>query len=146
MSVGFFAEKYEKNDLLMILEETSTYVNEVITRSASRESTPAETIAFLDMEVENLRQEIADDTKKINKDAKMTELAIFSDPILLEIQKRHIQQARIGNCGEHVVMAITYLLENYKDNLKNYTIDVLITGASKNYMNHVFLRISDKKS
>jgi hypothetical protein len=138
----------KQKELPDILKEASDYAHEVITCSASLESTPPEDIAFNDMSVSNMRSDICMYAKVLNPDLysdSIPDELSYTDPEILEISKRNILGNRAGNCGEYLVLALTYMLEKYKDQLMHVTFRVMCAGT-QGHLNHVYLHIEDRKN
>lgn len=129
------------DNLPSILSNAIDHAHSIIRESASLITTPPEDIAFNDIEIQNMRAIICDKAKQINPTLYSNNISDelgFSDPQVLEISKRCINETRIGNCGEFVVLALTYLLDNHKDTLKKYDVSVMKSG------DHVYLYLQKK--
>jgi|GEM_PF-2765434 len=144
-----FINNVEKDRLISILKKAHQYAHTVIKSSATLPTTPIEDVVFIDDTVSNMRMDIFQSIKSIYgyHEIHASDLANhlgFSDPLAIEIKKRHIEKSEIGNCGEFVILALAYLLAHHKKELKNYYISVMASGPNLSSMSHAYLRIFAK--
>lgn len=131
-----------------MLQEASDYAHKIILTSGTLVSTPQEDIAFNDVSVSNMRGNIFTYAKKFAPelyDDMIPDSLSFTDPAILEITKRNILADQTGNCGEFLTLALTYLLEQYKDQLANLSFKIVSAGHP-GHLNHVYLHIEDHKN
>lgn len=139
-------DSFNENNITAILQKASDYVQQVIQRSGSRLETPPNLIPFIDIEIENMRIEIDQAIKQQvgEENINLTAATYLSDPRVLAIKKEIIEKEKIGNCGEHVSLALAYLLENHKEEFNGLSISIMESGNSRGNMQHVYLRVYDK--
>lgn len=128
-----------------ILQNAIDHVYKTIERSASREDGAADEIAFIDVEINNMRAQLYDVCAQMFGEGKILESDHFINPTFLALRRSFIELFKIGNCGEHVCIALTYLLEHHKNELKGVTISAIESGVSVNNLQHTYLRIQDKE-
>lgn len=135
---------FAATSLESLLREANHYAHTIITKSASLPNTPAEDIAFIDMEISNMRDDISFSLYYLDPKYKNQIFQeIITTPISLELSRRHIKANKLGNCAEFSILALAYILENQKNALKDMTIEVIGVGMSKTDLHHTFFRIRD---
>lgn len=136
-------------DLSHILHEASEYCHSVIKSSAtSLNYASATENSLTQMDVDNMRELISSDAKTLSPTYadKISDEKMCSSPRLFQISEKHIEESKVGNCGEFVVLGLAYLLKIHKEKFKDFVFLTVAAGANESNMNHLYVHIKHKFS